>query len=347
MKDDLDKIPIFFIIGRPRSGTTMLRTLLDANKYTSIPLESTVIISLYLKFRSVKFWNEEQLIKFYHSIFVQPKIDSWTINKDQLKKDILELGQDATFQRLIKLIYLNYTSFFEKEKILILGDKNPVYSYFVGYFKILLELFPNSKVIHLTRDYRDHYLSMQKIDFETLNHISMVCYRWKYSFNKVTEIMKNIPDQYYFIRYEDLVKNPKKEMTSICNFLQIDFHESMLKYYEVKDKVLALYSEEDVMKYHSSLFHPISDNYVGKWKQKLTLEEIHLADSIVGQAGIDAGYERILKKDKFKYKLIEFPNIIYSFFLQLYKPIYDRLFPNKIKRGNFTLTKIYFNLFKT
>lgn len=319
MKDYLDNIPIFFIIGRPRSGTTMLRTLLDANKYTSIPLESRVIISLHLKFCSVKKWDKIQLIKFYDAIFEQLKIDSWTIDHKQLKKDILTLGKDATFQRLIKLIYLNYTSFFEKKEILILGDKNPIYSYLISYLKILLELFPEAKIIHLTRDYRDHYLSMQKVDFETLNHLSMVCYRWKYSFNKVSGLMKNRPKQYYFIRYEDLVKNPEKEMIAICKFLNIDFHNSMLKYYEIKDKVLATYSEEDIMQYHSSLFHPINSNYVGKWKQKLTLQEIYLADSIVGKAGLDAGYERVLKKDKLAYKVKNLPNIIYSQLWLFYK----------------------------
>ena len=345
MKEYLDEIPIFFVIGRPRSGTTMLRTLLDANKNTSIPLESKVIIFLYLKFKSVKKWDESQLIKFYNSIFDQPKIESWIINKDQLKKDILALGKDATFQCLIKLLYLNYVSFFEKEKILIIGDKNPEYSYNINYFKILLKLFPSAKVIHLTRDYRDHYLSMKKIDFEG-NHLSLVCYRWRYSYNKIVDLMKKIPKQYYFIRYEDLVNDPEKEMTSICKFLNIEFHDSMLRYYEIKDKVLATYSEEDVMKYHSSLFHPISSDYVDKWKKKLTLNEIHLADSIVGQAGIDAGYERVLKKDKFSYKITILPDIIYSQLWLFYKKFYDKIFSGKKNKKGGLMTKIYFKIFK-
>jgi cell division protein FtsI/penicillin-binding protein 2 len=323
----------------------MLRTVFDAHPNVSIPLESTVIILLYLKFRSVKNWNEVQLNKFYKSIFEQPKIDSWIINKDQLKKDILALGKDATFQRLIKLIYLNYTSFFNKDKILILGDKNPVYSYLIGYPKILLQLFPDAKIIHLTRDYRDHYLSMKKIDFEG-NHLSLVCYRWRYSYKRIASLMKKLPEQYYFVRYEDIVTNPVKEITSICKYLNITFVDSMLKYYEIKDKVLATYPEEEVLKYHSSLFYPISPDYIGKWKQKLTIEEVRLADSIVGQAGLDAGYERVLKKDKLTYKVKVLPDIIYSQLWLFYKNFYDKLFPGKTNNKGGLMTKIYFKIFK-
>lgn len=345
MKNYLDKIPVFFIIGRPRSGTTMLRTVFDAHPNVSIPLESRVIVFLYLKFKSVKNWDEELLLKFYHSIFDQPKIDTWIINKDQLKKDILALGKDATFKRLIKLLYLNYVSFFDKDQCLIIGDKNPAYSYNINYFKILLKIFPSSKIIHLTRDYRDHYLSMKKIDFEG-NHLSLVCYRWRYSYKKIVNIMKELPEQYYFVRYEDIVTNPEKEITAICKYLNITFVDSMLRYYEIKDKVLATYPEEEVMKYHSSLFYPISPDYIGKWKQKLTVEEVRLADSIVGQTGLDAGYERMLKKDKLAYKVKVLPDIIYSQLWLFYKKFYDKLFPGKTNKKGGLMTKIYFKIFK-
>ena len=331
MKESLDKLSLFFIIGRPRSGTTMLRTLFDANKNISIPIESRVIIHLYFKFRWVKNWDEKKLMKFYDAIFKQPKIEAWTINREQLKKDFLALGKEATFQRLIKLLYLNYISFFKKGEILILGDKNPVYSFFFYYLKNLLKLFPEAKIIHLTRDYRDHYLSMRKIKFEKLNHLSMVCYRWKYSFNMVRKLAKHRPNKYYFIRYEDLVINPEKELIALCDFLKIPYHESMLQYYEIKDQVLAAYPDRNVMKNHSSLFLPISADNIDKWKQKLSPNEVYCADSIVGKAGIDAGYERMIKKTSLKHRTLVLPIIIYNAILQLLKPIYDIIVLNSLK----------------
>lgn len=322
----LNKLPFFFIIGRPRSGTTLLRTLFDANKNTSIPLESRIIIKLYFKFRWVKNWNEKKLMKFYHTIFQQPKIDNWLVDKEQLKKDFLALGKDANIQSLIKLLYLNYISFFKKEEILIIGDKNPIYSFYFYYLKHLLKLFPEAKIIHLTRDYRDHYLSMKQVKFEKLNYLSMVCYRWKYSFNMVRKLTKHRPDKYYFIRYEDLVTNPEKEMTALCCFLKISYHESMLRFYEIKDEVLAVYPDKNVTTNRKSLFSPINTANIGAWKNQLTTSEIHFADSLVGNAGIEARYERVIKKNFLKYKFLALPNIIYNLILQCVKPIYDTIF---------------------
>jgi len=343
MKDNLDKIPLFFIIGRPRSGTTMLSTILDANKQTAMPIESKVIVFLYFKFRNVTLWNEKLLLKFYDAIFQQPKIDTWIINKEKLKEDILALGENANFQRLIKLLYLNYVSFFEKENIIVIGDKNPGYSYIISHLEILLHLFPDAKIIHLTRDYRDHYLSMKKIDFEG-NHLSLVCYRWQYSFLKVRALMKNKINHYYFLKYEDLVRQPEKEVKKICDFLGLVYSSSMLEYYKIKDKVLAVYAEEDVMKYHSNLFHPISADFVDKWKEKLTPKQIEMADFIVGKAGEQAGYEKQFNSTYWKLKFYIFPDIIYSQTWLFYQKWYDRFFTQKHRTG--FMSKLYFSIFR-
>ena len=341
----LDNIPVFFIIGRPRSGTTMLRTIFDAHSKVSIPLESKVIVFLYHKYKKVVNWNEQKLKEFYDDIFKQPKIDTWIINEKKLELDILKLGENASFSRLIKLLYLNYISFFDKKEIALLGDKNPGYSYFIDEFKILIKLFPEAKIIHLTRDYRDHYLSMTKMDFEG-NHLSLVCYRWKYSFLQIQKLMKNDTSRYYFIRYEDLVENPKKEVESICYFLNIKYEENMIHYYTIKEKVLAVYSEEEVMKYHSSLFKKITSNYVFAWKKKLNKKQIELADSIVGKAGTEAGYERVLKRNRIQYKIAVLPDISYTKFSLFYKRIYDKVIPNRYKKNRRRISQLYFKIFK-
>ena len=346
LAEKLDNIPFFFIIGRPRSGTTMLSTIVDANKQTAMPIESKVIIHLYFKFKNVKKWNEQNLLLFYDTIFKQPKIDTWIINKEQLKNDILTLREHATFQRLIKLIYLNYVSFFDKEVIAVIGDKNPGYSYVISHLKILLLLFPDAKVIHLTRDYRDHYLSMSKVDFEG-NHLSLVCYRWYYSFKEVRKLMKDKPAQYYFLRYEDLVQQPEKEMIAICHFLGINYHSSMLEYYKIKDKVLKVYPEELVMKYHSSLFQPINADFINKWKQKLSPKEIEMADAIVGVQADEAGYTRNYFTNKWKYIFYILPDMLYSQLWLFYKKWYDLFFkPNESGKRIGTMSKLYFSIFK-
>ena len=301
---------------------------------------------MYFKFRNVTLWDEKLLLKFYNNLFQLSTIKTWIINKEQLKKEILQLGEDATFQRLIKLIYLNYISFFDKEHITIIGDKNPGYSYVISHLEILLKLFPDAKIIHLTRDYRDHYLSMNKVDFEG-THLSLVCYRWQFSFKQVRKLMKDQPGQYYSLRYEELVQQPEKQVKAICSFLGITYHASMLEYYKIKDKVLSVYPEELVMKYHSSLFLPISADFVDKWKEKLTPKQIEMADAIVGKAADEAGYKRSYFTSKWKFFWYLLPDMAYSQLWLFYKKWYDIIFnPNENKKRAGTMSKLYFSIFK-
>ena len=58
--DTIRNLPFFFILGRPRSGTTLLRTILDAHPNIVIPPENSYLIHLYFKYRhaGVK-WESE------------------------------------------------------------------------------------------------------------------------------------------------------------------------------------------------------------------------------------------------------------------------------------------------
>jgi hypothetical protein len=349
---EIDSIKVFFIIGRPRSGTTMLRTLFDALPEVSIPLESKVMILLYLKYGKIQKWNRDLISKFHAEAMAETKLQAWQINKENTLNDMLQLDSSATFSRLIKILYLNYLSFYDKETILYIGDKNPEYSYVLYYLKILLSVFPEAKVIHLTRDYRDHYLSMSRVDFEG-NHLSLVSYRWKYSFLGIKKIMKSRPDNYYFIRYEDLVQEPGLYLKKMCDFLGIRYHESALRFYEKKDEVLKVYSYEDVMRYHSNLFSPISADFIDKWKTRMSDVDIARADFITGKAGIEAGYIRGEQSTRFfnnyfwllKQWLYVLPDRVYSRCWLVYKRLFDRMNPGGSRRTPF-MSKIYFKIFR-
>ena len=289
----LDKINIFFIFGRPRSGTTLLRTLFDAHSNVSIPYEGRVIADLFFKYGNEKKWTDKKLTNFYNDIFIINRVDSWEF-KPNLKQDILELGENATFERLIKIIYLNTDSLFKKEKILLIGDKNPFYSIRKSYLKIFKNAFPNAKIIHLIRDYRANYYSMSKMDFENVKMGNMA-WRWLHSFEIIKSTYGN-SSNYLLLKHEELTMNPEKVLISLCKFLSIEYQASMLEFYRVKDVVLEKYGNE-ILKVHSSLFNPVTDKFNDKWKAKLTDEQVKFLDRFVGGNAEKIGYERVYKDD--------------------------------------------------
>ncbi|MCX6283966.1 MAG: sulfotransferase [Bacteroidetes bacterium] len=66
---DLRKIPLFFILGRPRSGTTLLTSLLNAHPNVRIAPEFPILFFLYQRFKKVKVWDETTIRSFVDHVF--------------------------------------------------------------------------------------------------------------------------------------------------------------------------------------------------------------------------------------------------------------------------------------
>lgn len=313
---ELKKIPFVFIIGRPRSGTTMLRSMLDAHPNVRIPLESAFIKNLFPKYGKLKKWSKPLILKFFSELINQPQFNLWTIDNDFLKQQLLGMPEDSTFQDVCKIIYSNAVSFFKKEELKILADKNPPYTLSIP---LLLKIFPEARFIYIVRDYRDNILSMKNVDFEK-PWTSSLAFRWKYYNKKFLKAYNKNNSRFHIIKYEDLVSEPRNYLTGLCTFLGIEYTEEMIHYNHIKDQALKIYPQELINRYHKSLFEPISPGKVGLWKNKMTTNEVMKCDLIVGNYAEKMDYERVYKKKNILLYISCLPGICYG---RLYYLIFD------------------------
>ena len=137
--DAQNKIPLFFIMGRPRSGTTLLRLLFESHPHVIIPPESPVILGLYRKYRKKKNWSEHDILGFINDLYSQRYFDVWLWNREELSRKLMECIGNYTFDDLVRKLYMNYPTVFHKEEIKLIGDKNPGYAL---YIKKLHNLYP-------------------------------------------------------------------------------------------------------------------------------------------------------------------------------------------------------------
>jgi len=287
-------IPMFFILGRPRTGSTLLRTLFDAHPGVIIPQEWPMLLLLHFQFGKVTFWDKPQLEAFYQALFQPLRIPFWSIRNwpgidlDLLHGNLLKFEGEQTLETLIKVVYLHYNSFFEKKEILLIGDKNPAIS---NHPELLASLFPSAKFIHLVRDYRDNLVSMLEVDFEMPN-VSLLTYRWKYSYNTIEKSAAHHPARFFTIRYEDLVRQPEVHFGHLCNFLGIPEDNSIFSFHSRKNELEASFPPEIIQRYFRSLMQPIDDRKVGVYEQKLSLRQIRIADLVAGKTAEMAGYQR-------------------------------------------------------
>ncbi len=312
----IKQIPFVLIIGRPRSGTTLLRTMLDAHPNIKIPLESPFIKNLNPLYGNKVFWTKNDLEIFYNVLLKQPQFNLWAVDHENLKKNILSAEGKITFGELCKLIYSENISFFEKEEIKVLADKNPPYTL---YIPKLFKVFPEARFIYITRDYRDNILSMINVDFER-PWVASLAYRWKYYNKKFLKAQKKNPDKFFVIKYEDLVTSPEKYLTEICTFLNIPYSLNMLNYHSKEKEVLHIYPQELINRYHKSLFEPISPKKVDQWKIKMKDSDIRKADLIVGKYAEIMGYKRKYSNSNPILYFLCLPGIIYG---RLYYLIFD------------------------
>jgi hypothetical protein len=319
-------LPFFFIIGRPRSGTTLLRTLFDAHPNVAIPLESPLIKELGSKYAGIKSWDEKLLTGFYEDLLVQRLFKFWDCNPIKLKSEILGCVGNYTFNDMIKVVYLNYPSYFDKTDIQLIGDKNPTFSTCP---KTIFNLFPEAKYIHLTRDYRDNILSIKKVEFEA-PYVPLIAYRWRYAAVQIEKLKRKYPQQFYTLKYEDLVAEPEKEMMKLCSFLRIEYVPSILEFYKVKKKLLEKYTIEEIEKIHKSLFVPISNISVSGWKTKMKAKQVKQADLIAGKYAELNGYKRENNRFGIGTYFSVFPGIIYGLISHLGRVVIDQ-FPLKMR----------------
>ncbi|HKK66881.1 MAG TPA: sulfotransferase [Bacteroidales bacterium] len=305
-------LPIFFITARPRSGTTLLRTMFDRHSNVIIPVESPFMLRFYWKYHTVKEWNREKILEFYNDITNKDEpyylnITKWTVDFEQLKSDLLAMAGNTNYAELCRVVNASYISLFPKDKIKLVGDKNPVYS---SRTKYLMKLFPEARFIHMTRDYRDYMQSMLRAGF-VKGIAPIIAYRWKKSLKINLKLQKKYPERFFFVRYEDLVEKPEKTFRQMCEFLGIPYEEQIFDFHKYRERFVELYSEEEMNLYHSKLFKPISSKNVGDWKKNLTEEQLLIAEAVTGKTAEKAGYSRSRKNIPLLVKMKLWPVYLY------------------------------------
>jgi len=102
------------------------------------------------------------------------------------------------------------------------GFKKPELEYEAPY---LIERFPSARFVHLVRDPRDAGASQRKkYRYDTCGHIM----KWKRSTRLALALQDQYPGRFLISRYEDLVQCPEATMEKVCHFLGIPYTQQML-----------------------------------------------------------------------------------------------------------------------
>jgi len=215
-----------FIVGMPRSGTKLIRDLLNQNSKIGIPvIESHFILNMINKYGKTPHLEKKNIRESFFEdfqktvFFRRRKRKGFALKQNNLN----EITDKNSWSSIFEVIFRFYAPL-ERDDKFIWGDKCPSLSYLAN-LSLLKEIFPTAKFLHIIRDPRDGGLSMKKSWMMTLYSSAE---RWRQSMETARSQGKKIGNDYMEIYYESLLDNPQNTLIDVCNFVGINFIDNML-----------------------------------------------------------------------------------------------------------------------
>jgi hypothetical protein len=265
---------LFFIVGSARSGTTLLRLMLNAHPEVAVPPESRFITELWPNRDEVAV--DPMLNKLAgHRLF-----RTWDLPISAVRA---ELG-DAERAAYADVMLAAYRAFARSVGKARFGDKTPRY---VEHIAFLRRLFPNGRFVHLVRDGRNVAMSYADVPFGPKT-VARTAALWARRVGKGIAAGRELEGgRYLEMRYEDLVEDPPGETKTLCEFLRIDFDPAMLDYTErARDSMLA----------RAARYNPhLSERpraAVRAWQETMPDRQVEVFEAVAGEVLTELGYER-------------------------------------------------------
>ena len=206
-----------FIVGLPRSGTSLTEQILSSHSNVYGAGELTHLAD------SIK------------KIFFK--------NNNILSDDLNQFKDNSFKEKILNSYNQNINNFNIKENYLT--DKNPLNFLWIGFIKII---FPNAKIIHVKRNLKDNFFSIYKNSFDgnmnwcydkddLLNYCSNYSQLMKFWHDK-------IPNYIFDINYESLITNTKEEIVELLNFCDLSWENKCLEFYNTKRAIKTVSSAQ-------------------------------------------------------------------------------------------------------
>ncbi|NER78124.1 MAG: sulfotransferase [Leptolyngbya sp. SIO1D8] len=253
---------IIFIVGCPRSGTTLLQQMLDAHPDIAIAPE-THFMQLFWGRRNqygdlAGDKNYKQLIENITALpeFLEMELDvqdftesAWNISRNY----------SAVFSLILE-------KFADKRQANIIGEKTPNH---VLYLPEIQTFFPEACFINLVRDPRAVVNSWRSVPWSS-GSVLKDAEHWRFHISAAWRKPPTGKDKIFTINYEQLVLSPEESLRSLCDFMNLEFNSAMLNYYKKGSKLVNVKREP----WKKGAVKPVSQQSLTKWQSELSSKEI-------------------------------------------------------------------------
>lgn len=267
-----------FIVGAPRSGTTLLQYIVRSHPRLSLPTgESHFIIPLqHERGRFGDLTRPESVRRVLEAMWRRSRdflaTDLHGLRFDESTMDDLAEGLAAdgrgTMAGVIAALFGRNAAGEGKVRW---GDKTP---YYVLHMELLLEMFPEAQFVHLIRDGRDCALStlIRRDDFHIYNFYEAARY-WQHYVEVGQRVGATLPPGHYHeVRYEDLLEDPPAALRRLCDFLGEEYTDQLVNFRKAREAGKT-----------PLVAKPIQKDNKEKWRTQMSPRQLALFEGAAGE----------------------------------------------------------------
>lgn len=270
--------PFPFVVGCGRSGTTLVRAMLDSHPELAIPPESYFVSELAAEWAPGRAFAFDDLLARLRG---HDRFARWGLAIDA----VAEAGAAARPQTFADGIRCAFAAYAREKGKPRYGDKTPRY---VQDLALLAELFPEARFVHVIRDGRDVALSFLDREWGPKT-VEEAARRWRKRVKAGRRAASSLePGRYLEVRYEDLFDDPSAELERVCALVEVDPAPEMLRYFERAGEVIAGTKYPDQ---HSSVAAPPTKG-LRDWRTAMSPADVAAFEATAGNLLEELGYER-------------------------------------------------------
>ena len=268
----------FFIVSAPRSGSTLLRLIMDAHPALAVPPPAWLFDLIYPYVYSYGDLSvPENLREMAEDMVETPTVKKWPGNPTPA--DLVAAAETPTFAGLYGALHRLYAEATGKRRW---GEKTPRNGFWID--EILGE-FPGAKFIHILRDGRDMTVDIAE---SVLLPYSLYCsaVMWRESVAGIRESAARLgAGVVHEIRYEDLCADAEGVLRGVCDFLGEDFAPGMLTHHQTSSA--QQWAETPL---HARTSRPINTDFCGIHRTRLGPDDVAAVESVIGELLTECGY---------------------------------------------------------
>jgi len=219
--------PAVFVVGAPRSGTTLLRFMLDSHPELAIPPETAGLVPIVADLAhadDARVSNPDDFVRLV--THVPEDAPTWR-DFSMSAADLLDRCRSTVPFSPAGGLRAFYTLYAEHNGKRRWGDKTPLFGSRIADIETLL---PEARFVHIIRDGRDVACSWHRQWFSPSNDLLELVSRWHAEI-VATRLAAQRVSHYMEVRFEDLVDDPRAVLQRICSMLDLDFDPIMIEYH--------------------------------------------------------------------------------------------------------------------